>query len=177
MKFDFKFSKKRLKPWLLYLCIILAGIAFDQVTKHLAVEYLSLDRKPIKTVKIIGDFLKLSYVENTGMAFSMLSNARWVFMSVSTLAILAMLFYLLFAKDQPTLYMIAVSIIASGGIGNMIDRFFLGYVIDFVNVKYFAVFNGADSLVCIGAGLLILAMLLDIIKDAKRHKEEKSKEE
>lgn len=177
MKFDFSFNKKRLKPWLIYLGIIALGIVFDQVTKALAVEFLSFNRKPSKVINIIGDFLKLRYTENTGMAFSMLSDSRWVFMSVSSLAILAMIFYLLFAKDQPMLYTISVSIIASGGIGNMIDRVFLGYVIDFVDVKYFAVFNGADSLVCIGAGLLCLAMILDIIKESKKEKENKKKSE
>jgi signal peptidase II len=176
MKFDFSFDKKKLKSWLLYLGIIALGIIFDQVTKSLAVEFLSLNRKPSKTVNIIGDFLRLRYAENTGMAFSMLSDSRWVFMSVSTVAILAMIFYLLFAKDQPLLYTVSVAVIASGGIGNMIDRFFLGYVIDFVDVKYFAVFNGADSLVCVGAGLLCLAMVLDIIKESKNAKEKRKSE-
>ena len=177
MKFDFSFDKKKLNSWLLYLGIIALGIIFDQVTKSLAVEFLSLNRKPSKTVNIIGDFLRLRYAENTGMAFSMLSDSRWVFMSVSTVAILAMIFYLLFAKDQPLLYTVSVAVIASGGIGNMIDRFFLGYVIDFVDVKYFAVFNGADSLVCVGAGLLCLAMVLDIIKESKNRGNEKRKSE
>lgn len=176
MKFDFSFDKKKLNRWLLYLGIIALGIIFDQVTKALAVEFLSLNRKPSKTVNIIGDFLRLRYAENTGMAFSMLSDSRWVFMSVSTVAILAMIFYLLFAKDQPLLYTVSVAVIASGGIGNMIDRFFLGYVIDFVDVKYFAVFNGADSLVCVGAGLLCLAMVLDIIKESKNAKEKRKSE-
>lgn len=177
MKFDFKFTKKKLGKWLLYFGIIALGIVFDQVTKFLATEYLSTDRKPSKTINIIGDFLKLRYAENTGMAFSMLSDARWVFMSLSIVAILGMLFYLFFAKDQSTLYTVSVSIILSGGVGNMIDRIFLGYVVDFVNVKYFAVFNGADTLVCVGAGLLILALLLDIIKDAKKLKAEKTEKE
>ena len=177
MKFDFSFNKKKLNRWLLYLGIIALGIIFDQVTKALAVEFLSLNRKPSKTVNIIGDFLRLRYAENTGMAFSMLSDSRWVFMSISTVAILAMIFYLLFAKDQPLLYTVSVAVIASGGIGNMIDRFFLGYVIDFVDVKYFAVFNGADSLVCVGAGLLCLAMVLDIIKESKNRGNEKRKSE
>ncbi len=168
-----EFDKKRLKDYLIYLSVIVLGIAFDQVTKLLAVSFL----KGEPSINIIGKFLRLSYVENTGMAFGMMKNARWLFMTVSTLAILAMLGYLFLAKNQQKLYTVSVSIIASGGIGNMIDRISLGYVIDFVDVKYFAVFNGADSLVCIGAGLLILAMLLDIIKESKKQKSEKQKKE
>jgi len=170
MKFDFKFSKKRLISWLISLGIIALGIFLDQLTKELAVKHLA--GKP--SIKIIGDFLKLSYTENRGMAFSLLSDARWVFMSVSTLAIAAMLFYLLFAKKTP-LYSVSVAIITSGGIGNMIDRVKLEYVIDFVSVKHFAVFNFADSLVTVGAGLLILALVLDIIKEGKKTKTEKDK--
>lgn len=163
-------NKKRIIDYLIYLSIIVAGIVFDQLTKLLAVEFLK--GKP--SVNIIGSFLRLSYVENTGMAFGMMKNSRWIFMSVSCIAIAAMLVYLVIAKNQPKLYTVAISIIASGGIGNMIDRIALGYVIDFVDVKYFAVFNGADSLVCIGAGLLILALVLDIIKESRKLKEEKS---
>ena len=169
--------KKKLKYELLYFGIIALGIIFDQVTKFLAAEFLSENHKATKSIKIIGDFLKIRYAENRGMAFSMLSDERWVFMSVSTVAIVLMLGYLLFAADQPPLYMISVSVIASGGIGNMIDRVFLGYVIDFVDVKYFAVFNGADTLVCVGAGLLALAMILDIVKESKKLKEEKRENE
>ena len=177
MKLDFKFTKNKIQKELLYFGIIALGIFFDQLTKFLATEYLSANHKATKTIKIIGDFLKIRYAENRGMAFSMLSDDRWIFMSVSALAIIFMLGYLLFAADQPPLYMISVSIIASGGIGNMIDRVFLGYVVDFVDVKYFAVFNGADTFVCIGAGLLALAMILDIIKDAKKLKREKETKE
>ena len=168
-----KTERKKLFDYLLYLGIIVLGIIFDQVTKLLAVNFL----KGEKSIKIIGSFLRLSYVENTGMAFGMMKNSRWIFMSVSIIAILAMICYLLFAKNQPKLYTVSVSIITAGGIGNMIDRTLLGYVIDFVDVKYFAVFNGADSLVCIGAGLLILAMLIDIVKESKKLKAEKKKKE
>ena len=62
--------------------------------------------------------------------------------------------------------------IISGGVGNMIDRLMLGYVVDFIDFRLinFAVFNGADSFVCVGAGLLILALIKDIIDEAKAKK-------
>lgn len=172
-KMKLKIDKKSLLGYLTYLVIIASGIVFDQLTKLLAVKFL----KGADDVKVIGNFLKLSYVENRGSAFGMLKDARWVFMSVSTLAIIAMIAYLFTAKNQSRLYTVSIAVIASGGIGNMIDRIALGYVVDFVSVKYFAVFNGADSLVCVGAGFLILAMLLDLIKEAKAQKEKKSRGE
>ena len=66
-----------------------------------------------------------------------------------------------------------MAMIISGGIGNMIDRIALGYVVDFIDFTLidFAVFNGADSFVCVGAGLLILALILDIVKEQKAEKE------
>ena len=173
MKLDLKLEKKRLKEYLLYIAIIVAGIILDQVTKLLAVIFL----KSGAELKILGNFVKLEYAENEGMAFGMMENARWVFMSVSTVAIIAMLVYIFLWPNQPKSYLISVAVIASGGIGNMIDRIALGYVVDFVSVKYFAVFNGADSLVCVGAGFLVLFMLIDIVKEAKELKAEKGKKD
>ena len=85
-------------------------------------------------------------------------------MVISTAAILGLLgWFYFFAKSYRYLSTVAISLIVSGGIGNMIDRVALGYVVDFIDFRVinFAVFNVADSLVCIGAGLLVLAVLLE----------------
>ena len=70
------------------------------------------------------------------------------------------------------LYGISVCLIVSGGIGNLIDRLTLEYVVDFIDFTLidFAVFNGADSFVCVGAGLLLLALFRDVLKEAKEVK-------
>jgi signal peptidase II len=62
--------------------------------------------------------------------------------------------------------------VVSGGIGNMIDRLALGYVVDFIDFRLinFAVFNGADSFVCVGAGLLVLALVREMIEESKAKK-------
>lgn len=153
----------------LYSAIILAGIALDQLTKWLAVKFLS----PIDTVPLIKDVLHLTYVENRGAAFGMLANHRWVFIVISTVTIIAMLYVLFSGRLQNKLYTVSVSMIISGGIGNMIDRTLLGYVVDFIDFRLinFAVFNGADSFVCVGAGILILALILDIIKESRKRDE------
>ena len=92
---------------------------------------------------------------------------------VSTIAILAMVFYLFSGLSEGRLAGISLALLISGGIGNMIDRIALGYVVDFIDFRLinFAVFNGADSFVCVGAGLLVLSLILDIVKENK----EKSK--
>ena len=161
-------KKLKLTDYLLYTAIILFGIGIDQITKWISVKHL----KPIKTQPIISGVLHFTYVENEGAAWGMFADHRWVFMIVSTITIIALTFVLYSGKLQNKLYTVSVSLIVSGGIGNMIDRIALGYVVDFIDFRLinFPVFNGADCFVCVGAGLLILALILDIVKEAKQEK-------
>ena len=158
---------KRLFCRLLLAAVAALGIVLDQLTKHLAVRYLM----PLDTYPIWKNVLHLTYVENRGAAFGMLADNRWIFMVISTVAILALLIWFYFlAKAYRYLSTTAIALIVSGGIGNMIDRLALGYVVDFIDLRLirFAVFNVADSLVCIGAALLALAEVIDASADKKR---------
>ncbi len=165
---------KKLKAiyYVIYTAVILGGIGLDQLSKILAVKLLA----PIGSVPLWSGVLHLTYVENKGAAFGMLADHRWVFMSISSVAIIAIALYLYSGRNTSKLYTSALMLIISGGIGNMIDRIALGYVVDFIDFALidFAVFNIADSLVCIGAGLLILSLVLDIIKEAKLQKAKKA---
>jgi signal peptidase II len=151
-----------------WLAIIAVTVFLDQITKYLTIFYL----KPIDTFPIIENVIHFTYVENTGAAFGMMKDARWVFMIVSTVAIVGILFYMIRKKPQSTMEGISLSLIVGGGIGNMIDRILLGYVVDMIDFRLinFAVFNVADSFVCIGAGLMILYLILDMVKEAKAEK-------
>lgn len=166
----FKIKKKRPIDYILYSVVIIAGVVIDQLSKWLCVEFL----KPKGSVPIIKDVIHLTYVENRGMAFGLMADARWVFMVTSVIMIVAMGLYLYLGMCENKLYWISVAMVVSGGIGNMIDRVALGYVVDFIDFTLidFAVFNGADSFVCIGAGMLVLALVLDIVKEAKEKKSE-----
>ena len=168
---------KKLTPYqrssILYGIIILAGILLDQITKILASNFL----KPIYDVPLIKDVFHLYYTENPGAAFGMLSNDRWVFMTFSTVMILGMCVYLFFPKKQSRpLFNIAMAVVISGGIGNMIDRIAYGKVVDFFYFKLinFAIFNMADVFVCVGAGLMILDVILEIIEESKKAKAKKN---
>lgn len=166
-----KFVKK-LTPltYITYACIILGGIILDQLTKLIAVLHL----EPVGSVTLIKGLFSLTYVENRGAAWGMFADRRWVFMVISTVALLALCLYLFAGRAQTRLYAASIAIIISGGIGNMIDRIALGYVVDFLHFTLidFPVFNVADSLVCIGAGMLILALILEIIKEFKEKKKD-----
>ena len=157
-------SKK--KQFIIYSLIIAASILIDQMTKLLAVKLL----KPIPTKSLIEGVIHLTYHENRGAAFGMLADHRWVFLIISTVMIVGLLIYLFMGKCENMLYGVAISMIIGGGIGNMIDRLAVGYVVDFIDFRLinFAIFNGADSFVCVGAGLLILALVLDIVRESKK---------
>ncbi|MBR2342705.1 MAG: signal peptidase II [Clostridia bacterium] len=168
MKIKDLYKKRRPAELVLYTAIIVIGIVLDQLTKLLAVKYLA----PVGSVPLWQDVLHLTYVENPGAAFGMLAGAPWVFNTISIIATVAISLYLYLGHAESPLYAVALSMIVSGGIGNLIDRLSLGYVVDFIDFTLidFAVFNGADSFVCVGAGLLILALVLDIIKEWKAGK-------
>ena len=161
-------KKLPLSHYVIYSVIIAVGIFLDQLTKLLSVAFL----KPLTTVPIIRDALHLTYVENRGAAFGMLAEHRWVFMVISTVTILAVAIALYAGQVEGMRYGVCLAMIVSGGIGNMIDRIALGYVVDFIDFRLinFAVFNGADAFVCVGAGVMILFLVLDIVKEAKEGK-------
>ena len=163
---------------LLWLMIIAGVIFLDQLTKWLTVinlEYIPYPGIP-DTFPIIKDVFHFTHTRNPGMAFGMLGeeNQRWIFMTVSTIAIVAMFIYLWINRKGSKLMCVAFSFIIGGGIGNMIDRCFLGYVTDFIDFRIinFAIFNIADSFVCIGVGMFALYIILDEIKQSKLRKEE-----
>lgn len=163
----------------IYIFIILAVCLLDQATKLLIPELIAsvnnvalADIREGMTVRMIEDVLHLTYKENPGMSFGLLADDRWVFMILSSVGIVAMFVYLFCLKGNGKLTCFSLSLIVGGGIGNMFDRISLGYVIDFIDVKFIPgwvwIFNIADSAVCVGAALLILSVLLD-------YKKEKSK--
>ena len=159
--------KSKALKYTVSLAAVLLGVFFDWLTKFLAIKHLLGN----PSVPIWRGVLQLTYVENRGSAFGMFSDRRWVFMVFSVVAIVAIAVYLV-KRNPPFPMFIALSLILSGGIGNMIDRTVRGYVVDFVDfcLIHFAVFNFADTLVCVGAGLLVLILILDTVKERKAEK-------
>ena len=146
---------------MLLFFLLMAGVILeDQLTKILALQYLA----PVGSYPLWKDVLHLTYVENTGAAFGMLKDHRWVFLVISTVALGGMIVYMILNKNRHPLETVAVAFIVGGGIGNMIDRVARGFVVDFVDVKCIPfwkyIFNVADIFVCVGCGLFILYVLL-----------------
>ncbi len=150
------------------ILIIILSVAADQITKYLAVTHLADG----PSYPLLKDILHFTYVENRGAAFGMLSEHRWVFMVISTVAIVLVAIWLFKDKTYGPWMKCAAALIVGGGIGNMIDRVLLGYVVDFIDVVCidFYVFNVADSCVCVGCGMLLVGMIRSEMKEAKAKK-------
>ena len=144
---------------LLALIIMALSVLADRITKSLAVS--GLKKSGLGSKDIIDGVLSFTYHENRGAAFGMMADSSWIFMLVSTLAIIAIAVYIFFFKDTNSFRISSLALITGGGIGNMIDRIWLGYVVDFIYFEPidFPIFNVADICVTVGAALLILQII------------------
>ena len=151
--------------------VTLLVVLCDILSKYLVVQLLI----PLqRSVTVISGVLDFTYVENRGAAFGMLSESRWIFMSVSVVFIFSLVYILKQKYTDNLIYNLSLCLILGGGIGNMIDRIFLGYVVDFIEVTFvdFAVFNIADSAICVGTALFIVYLLFfDTVFFPKKSKE------
>ena len=152
-----------------YLLTIVLSVIADQLTKWAIVAAYPT---PGDGTDLIPGVLRFTYVENTGAAFGMLKDSRWVFLVISTVAIAAMIFYLLKFPPKSRLTGLSFALVIGGGIGNMIDRIARGYVIDFIDFCAFPkvwkyVFNVADACVCVGVVALVLCLFFIEAKSAK----------
>ena len=184
MKLKDLYKKKTLVDYIIYASVLVGGILFDQLTKWLTVKNMALHEHipVIKTGELV--WASFLHIRNDGAAFGMMDNAPWVFNTVSTVAILGMTAFLFLGHMDSKLSGIGLSMMISGGIGNMIDRTALGYVVDMIHLDIFnetqlfasvnTVFNVADAFVCIGAGVLVLGLVLELIAETKKEKANKS---
>ena len=129
--------------WCVVMIVLIT--AFDQLTKFFAQKYLS-DGEVVPFIKGIVQF---RYAENNGMAFSLFSGARWVFIAVTVIACAAAMWYMFSNRCKSLWLYWSLGVVVSGGIGNLIDRAFYGFVVDFI----------ADCAVTLGAISLFLCLL------------------
>lgn len=148
----------RLYGWFLVSFVI---VIMDQLSKYyISHHYFMYDSIPIFSL------LNITLAHNTGAAFSFLSQAgqwhEWFFTGFTCIMSLALVFWMLSLKATEKMHLGALSFILGGAVGNLVDRFRLGYVIDFIDVHYqnhhFAIFNLADAAITIGT--IALAYLL-----------------
>ncbi len=144
-----------------FVCLIIAAVlvVLDQLTKYLVLQNLSDGR----VLTVIDGLLEFSYTENTGAAFGILKDRAWFITAVGVVVSVVILLILFRYKSHTVFSLSACSLLLAGGIGNMIDRVRLGFVVDFIHVLFFPyIFNFADCCVTVGTCLFILHVILSL---------------
>ncbi len=143
--------------WFGYLLIFTSIVGLDQLVKALAYR----DLRPITTFELLPGVFRLQYCENTGAAFSILAGQTWFFILLTVLLCSLIIILLIRGTIRSATARISLVWVVSGGIGNLIDRIFRGFVIDMFDFYLidFAVFNVADIFVCCGCILFIVLFL------------------
>jgi signal peptidase II len=152
-----------------WLWVTLFILVIDQVTKHWVVGSMGLHQ----SIPVL-PFFSITYAQNTGAAFSFLADQggwqRWFFTAIATIASIVFLVWLKRTPSNQPILALALACMLSGAVGNLIDRVLFGYVIDFLDFHWqgnsFPIFNIADSIIFIGAALMII----------DSYKQEKSKD-
>ena len=136
---------------------ILLLIALDQAVKWYVVKEIPLGGMR----RFIPKVVSLTYLKNSGAAFSMLENQQWFFTIITLIAMGAAFVYLYRNIKGSIWLLLGLTLIISGGIGNFIDRVRQGFVVDMFHVEFmnFAIFNVADIYLSIGVGLLLIYLL------------------
>ena len=136
--------------------IVLAILSLDQLTKVLVTKNLLYNQ----SIPVIKGIFYITLIHNRGAAFGILKNQVPLFIFTSIFAIILIYFELKNNRHKKS-YSVYLSLILAGALGNLIDRLFLGYVIDFLDFRIWPVFNVADSAITIGAILLAFSILLE----------------
>ena len=142
-----------------WLALSLLAVVLDQVSKGAVDSSMQL----YQSIHLV-PYFNLTYVRNTGAAFSFLSEAggwqRWFFAGLAIFISIVIAVWLARLKQHETLLAVALSLVLGGAIGNLIDRLAYGYVIDFLDVYYqnwhWPAFNIADSAITLGVVLMLL---------------------
>jgi signal peptidase II len=147
---------------IIYIVICLIIVALTRFLAYWGINFLK-----INDITLIQDVLYFSYVENRGAAFGIFQNSKIFLVSVALLLFIFISFYIYKNKNMKLILLIALSLIAGGGISNLIDRLTFGYVVDYIDFRIinYPVFNLADICVVCGTAILAYYMIFLEVKD------------
>ena len=156
---------KKKTSYIIIVSVIIIGLVLDLVTKWFFAEYFASEKNDII---VIPNFFRFTFLKNTGAAYGILGDSTVLLAIVSIIFIVAFAIYDYFNHSNDIWYVLGISMIISGAIGNFVDRIFLGYVRDFVSMSIFSfVFNIADVLITFGVICFIVYLIISIIKERK----------
>jgi signal peptidase II len=148
------------KGALLFLGTTLVVIALDQWTKSLAREHLlGIDGSGPRSIPLVGEYIRLTYVQNRGAAFGLLQDQTTFFVLVGVVVIVVIIASYRQLKEPGWLLNLCLGLQMGGALGNLVDRVRYGYVVDFFDLTFWPVFNVADSAICVGVALLAWKLL------------------
>lgn len=153
----------------MYILIYLLGIILDQVSKFLIKTNMEL----YQSLPVIQDVFHLTFTLNTGGAFSIFTGQRWIFVCFTLIALVVIVFFYRRIPRENKKLRFAVALLASGATGNFIDRLLRGYVVDFLDFRFWPVFNIADCLIVIAIILIVWRIIFhgkefDVILNNKK---------
>ena len=140
--------------WLGLTAIGLAALAADQLTKHIVTGQLALG----DGIHVAGPFW-IHHVQNSGIAFGLFARATPVVIVLTALAVAWMLVYFARSGARHPILPVALGLVIGGSVSNLIDRVRLGYVTDFLDLRYWPAFNLADSFIVVGVAILLGTLL------------------
>ena len=148
-------------PRSLYMKYTVLGaglVILDQITKYLIRACMMVG----ESIPVLGDFFCITYVRNTGAAFSMLSGQRGILILLPLVIVAGALWFFFREKEKHWLFCISWTLIIAGGIGNLIDRIWFGWVTDMLDLSFFPpVFNIADIGVTAGCAMFVIYVLME----------------
>jgi len=148
--------------WVALTAIALAAVAADQLTKHIVASQLALG----DGVHVLGPFW-IHHVRNSGIAFGFFSQATAVVIVLTGLAVAWMIVYFARSGARHPILPVALGLVIGGSMSNLLDRVRLGYVTDFLDLRWWPSFNLADTFIVIGV-LVLLATLVLAERDPRR---------
>lgn len=164
---------KKKKSYIIFLSILILGVIVDLVTKVLFANYFEAGNNDIV---VIPNFFSFTFVKNTGAAFGIFGDSTIALTIVSVVFVAIFVVYDIFYHSDNIWYILGISMLISGAIGNFIDRLFLGYVRDFISIHIFPfVFNVADALITFGVIFFAVYLLFYGFKESKKEASKSTK--
>ncbi|RRR69096.1 MAG: signal peptidase II [Candidatus Viridilinea halotolerans] len=159
-------QQRNRRVWMIPSGVATVGLILDQLSKWWVAQTLG----PITMthfIPLFGETVRIAYSHNTGVAFSLFQGHSEI-LTLTAILILAgaIYFYRTQMPNERFSAQLTLGLILGGALGNIVDRVRLGYVVDFIQVGWWPIFNLADSLICVGAGLLMLQILRDDLRQA-----------
>lgn len=166
---------KSVHKWKSYaemLIITAVVFAVDQLSKYWIRTHLAL-RETITPIPAIGSWFRIIHWKNTGVAFGLFQGNGWVLTVIGVAVVIGIIIYSTQVTEGPAFWRVALAMELGGALGNLADRINpeLGYVVDFIWIGNFPVFNLADSAIVIGAAIMIIGMMIQDSKTDGRENE------